>query len=150
MFPTLRKLTNNATITYDCFPGLLTRNSPSKFYPGTDPTPHSSVCWQVFSGTDPITGFAPPTASPLFGAQNGPFIGGYGIYLIDGSHPLPTADQAGFDSVIGVGTETVNYRGVDMTALTMNHYNHVSAGFVSNVQSHFMIQCNTSAVGWQD
>lgn len=147
LFPTCQKLTPNATLLYDCFPGLLTREAPSKWY---TPIPPSTSCWQKFSGTDPITGFAPPTGAPFFAQDTGSTVAGYGMYVIDHTHPFPTQDQAGFDSVIGIGTENMSYRGVSMTALTTNHYNHVNGGFVNGVQSHFHIYRNVLAPGFAD
>lgn len=63
LFPTLQRLSPKATLLYDCFPGLLTRETPNKWYPASPP---STSAWQKFSGTDPITGFAPPTGAPFF------------------------------------------------------------------------------------
>jgi len=167
MFPTLQKLAPNATLLYDCFPGLLTKQTPSQFVagstvppisayyttatpPGPCPAGNAVVCWQRFTGTDPITNFPYPSTSPLF-AYNGGAVEGFGMYVIDQYFGFTAADPvAAFPGVIGVTSETNTVRGVSMTTLKANHFNHVQNDYQSGVQSHFLLYRNTGAVGFAD
>jgi len=162
LFPTLRKIAPKATLLYDCFPGLLTRQAPSQYAYGASnaayyqrnggPCPNDAavVCWQRFTGTDPVTGFVYPSTAPLF-AYAGGVVEGFGMYVIDQYFGLGNpGSQAGYDAVIGVAPNTNAVRGSSMTTLKANHYNHVQSNFQSGVQSHFMLHRNTSAVGFVD
>lgn len=170
LFPTLQKLAPKATLLYDCFPGLLTRQAPSQFDygrfdplnppvspyydnatpPGPCPAGNAVVCWQRFTGTDPITNFPYPSSAPLF-AYAGGVVEGFGMYVIDQYFGFDAADPvADFPNTIGVTTNTNVVRGSSMTTLKANHYNHVQNNFQAGVQSHFTLYRNTSATGFVD
>jgi len=167
LFPTLQQIAPRATLLYDCFPGLLTRQTPSQFGygsivppisayydtatpPGPCPAGNAVVCWQRFTGTDPVTGFAYPNTAPLF-AYNGGTVEGFGMYVIDQYFGFTAADPvAAFPGVIGVTTETNTVRGVSMTTLKANHFNHVPSNYSSGIQSHFLLYRNINAVGFTD
>ena len=161
-FPTLKASKPRATLLYDCFPGLLTRQAPSQYAYGASNAPYyqrnggpcpndaAVVCWQRFTGTDPVTGFVYPSVAPLF-AYNGGTVEGFGMYVIDQYFGLGNpGSQAGYAAVIGVAPNTNAVRGASMTTLHANHYNHVQNNFQSGVQSHFLLYRNTSAVGFVD
>lgn len=162
LFPTLQKIAPRATLLYDCFPGLLTRQAPSQYAYGASnaayyqrnggPCPNDAavVCWQRFTGTDPVTGFVYPSFAPLF-AYAGGVVEGFGMYVIDQYFGMGNpGSQAGFDAAIGVTAESNTVRGASMTTLKANHYNHVQNNFQSGVQSHFMLYRNTGAGGFVD
>lgn len=162
LFPTLQKATPKANLLYSCYPALLTKNAPSQFGYGAStaayyqrnggPCPNDAavVCWQRYTGTDPVTGFAYPTTSPIF-AYNGGVQEGFGMYVIDQYFGLGNpGSQSGVDASTGIATESATVRGVPLTTLKANQYNHVQNGYQSGVQSHFMIFRNTSAGGFVD
>lgn len=161
-FPTLKASKPKATLLYDCFPGLLTRQAPSQYAYGASNAPYyqrnggpcpndaAVVCWQRFTGTDPITNFDYPSFAPLF-AYAGGTVEGFGMYVVDQYFGMGNpGSQAGYAAVIGVAADTNTVRGSSMTTLHANHYNHVQNNYQSGVQSHFMLYRNTRAVGFMD
>lgn len=152
IFPTLRKVTPNAMLLYSGYPAYLTKQPPSQFQsvaplpsPGVD-----TVCWQRFTGTDPITNFPYPNGAPLF-AINGGSQEGFGVYVTDKDSGLGTTrDQAALDSCVGVTNESLSVRGATRNVLHVNHYNHIANDFDAGVQSHFMLYRDTLAVGFAD
>lgn len=163
LFPTLQKLAPRANLIYSCYPAYLTKNAPSQFQNGSAgasyyqanggncPDLHDVVCWQRFTGTDPITGFAYPNAAPLF-AINGGSQEGFGVYVTDQEHGLGAhpGNQTTLDATVGITNDEVTVRGVAMNALHVNHYNHFRNGYFAGEQSHFMIYRNTAATGFAD
>lgn len=162
LFPTLQKVAPKATLLYDCFPGLLTKQAPSQYAYGASnasyyqrnggpcPNDYAVVCWQRFTGTDPVTGFAYPSFSPLF-AYAGGVVEGFGMYMIDQYFGYQNpGSSAGVDAVIERSSNTNIVRGSSMTTLRVNHFNHVQNDFQSGVQSHFTLYRNTGAVGFVD
>jgi hypothetical protein len=167
LFPTLQQIAPRATLLYDCFPGLLTRQTPSQFGygsivppisayydtatpPGPCPAGNAVVCWQRFTGTDPITNFPYPSFSPLF-AYAGGAIEGSGMYVIDHYYGFGNpGSQAGYDASIGVTSENTTVRGVTISTLKANQYNHVPEGYDSGIQSHFLLYRQITAPGFVD
>jgi len=170
LFPTLQRLSPKATLLYDCFPGMLTRQAPSQFGygrsnpldppvssyydnatpPGPCPAGAAVVCWQRFTGADPITEFDYPSFSPLFAIAGGSQEG-FGAYITDQYFGLGNpGSQAGLDASTGITTTTNTVRGVPMQTLKMIQYNHVQNGFQGGVQSHFLMYRNIAAPGFVD
>lgn len=154
--------TTPAILLYDAYPASLTKQNASQFVAGAPsasyyvrnggPCPNDAavVCWQRFTGTDPVTGFAYPSFSPLF-AYAGGVIEGFGMYAIDQYFGMGNpGSQAGYDAVIGVTTESNVVNGKTVSTIKTNHYNHVQNDFQSGVQSHFILYRNTSATGFID
>lgn len=171
LFPTLQKLAPRATLLYDCFPGMLTKQAPSSFAygnmnigvgpissyyqsatpPGPCPDGAAVFCWQQFTGTDPITGFGYPSYSPLFAYTGSGSNKGFGAYLTDQYYGFGNpGTQAGVDASTGITTQTSTVRGVPMQTIKMNQYNHVQNGFQSGVQSHWVLYRDLLAPGFVD